>query len=105
MKLQKIDILLEVPKSDLVALGRDGAARYVVEKLRHGAEDKAHEVGGRVVVDRAPEIMIQEGSRLDVGGDWLLLAGRFWLEVPDTFDVSGQPGSVVTSRNRILLPG
>lgn len=105
MKVQKIDITLEVPKADVVAMGRDAAARYCIEKLRHGAEEKAHEVGGHVITDRAPEFLIEEGSRLDIGGDWLLMAARFEIEVPDSFDAHAQPGSVVTSRNRILLPG
>lgn len=104
-KVQKIDITLEVPKADLVSMGRDAAARYCIEKLRHGAETKAHEVGGRVLLDRQPEFIIEEGSRLDTGGDWLLMAGRFEVEVPDSFDVAAQPGAVIASRNRILLPG
>lgn len=81
----KLDILLDVPKADVERLGKAGAARFVMEKLRHSADAEAAKVGGQVVTTVRPELQIQVGQNplLHHGQDMLLVAGRFAVDVPD----------------------
>lgn len=86
MQRVKIDILLDVPKADVERLGKAGAARYVMEKLRHSADAEAHKKGGHVVPTVMPELQIKTGAHplLHGGADVLLIAGRFAVDLPDS---------------------
>jgi hypothetical protein len=95
MKAVQLDITLEIPMSedDIAQTGESGFWRQVLERMKHDADEEAAKVGGRVVTDRMPEVaeprFAERASGIFVGGtsQWLLCASRWWVEVPESFDV------------------
>jgi hypothetical protein len=95
MKAQQIDILLEIPVSedDIEQARREEFWREGMEYMRQLADQKAAAFGGHVVTDRLPEMgepqFANRASGIFVGEtqNWLLWASRWWVEVPDSFDV------------------
>jgi hypothetical protein len=65
---------------------KNALAADVVERCRVKAEQVAREVGGRLRLDRPPEFYIRRGSDLVEGGDYLLVASRWTVDVPNSFD-------------------
>lgn len=95
MKPQQIDITVEIPmgEDDIEQARREDFWREGMEYMRRLADEKAAAVGGHVVTDRPPELLeprfANRASALYVGGtqNWLLWASRWWVEVPESFDV------------------
>jgi len=95
VKQQQIDVMLEIPmgEDDIEQARREEFWREGMEYMRELADQKARAVGGHVVTDRPPEILepryADRASALYVGGSQhvLLWASRWWVEVPESFDV------------------
>lgn len=60
--------------------------RQGMEAMQRQAEALAREAGGRVDPTRKPAFTEpQRSSHALLGGDWLLWASMWWVEVPNTF--------------------
>ena len=86
-----MDVELHEPIGDVLdtlttTYAKNALSTEIVEKSRQSADMMARSVGGRVVTDRAPEWHIARKASLLLGGDLLLVASRWWCEVPDDFD-------------------
>lgn len=91
MKDVQIDVILPIPNGEIAdqirtTVEKNMVAAEIVENSRHGAETLAARVGGRVRTDRQPEWYIRRGSHFVHGGDYLLVASRWWVTVPNWFD-------------------
>lgn len=88
MKTAEIAVTLEVALGDDIDQTRtEWFWRQTIESMRTKAESLAATVGGRVVTDRTPTILPPRiGEHAVFGGDWLLVASRWWCEVPDDFE-------------------
>jgi|1185.fasta_scaffold24198_2 hypothetical protein len=91
MKDVQIDVHLEVPRGELLddvvsTETRDKLAADIVERLRDHADQVVRRVGGQLRTDRQPEFYLRRGSHFTEGGDWLLVASRWWVTVPNWFD-------------------
>ena len=91
MKTTYVDIELPVNEAGLYenitsTAQKNALAADLVERCRVKAEQVAREVGGRLRMDRAPEFYIRRGSDLVEGGDYLLVASRWAVDVPNAFD-------------------
>jgi hypothetical protein len=76
-----IDVMLEVPVSELARLHDPTAALY--ERMREGADAKCAEVGARLRTDRAPEVRVQQADHPLLGG-MTLVASRWAVVAPDS---------------------
>lgn len=65
---------------------KNALSAEIVEKSRMTADQMARAVGGWVRTDRMPEWNIARKASVLLGGDFLLVASRWWCEVPDDFD-------------------
>lgn len=100
MKPQQIDVTLEIPMSqdDIEQARRPDFWRQGIEAMREIADSEAAKIGGHVVTDRLPEIaepkFANRASPLFVGQEqnWMLWASRWWVEVPESFDVHTAAG-------------
>lgn len=91
MKDVQIDVELAIPQGEIVdavssTFGKNVLAKDIIDRVRQRADDEAHRVGGRLHTDRIPEFYIRRGSDVIHGGDFLLVASRWWVSVPNAFD-------------------
>lgn len=91
MKIVKIDIEQELPAGEFLDGFRSTqektiASKAIINQAREKADQEARLVGGRVRVDMKPEFYIRRGSHVLLGGDLMLVASRWSVEVPDSFD-------------------
>jgi hypothetical protein len=91
MKDVQIDVELHEPIGHLLdeittTQAKNALSAEIVEKSRTVADQTAREVGGRVRTDRLPEWNTARKASLLLGGDYLLVASRWWVTVPDSFD-------------------
>lgn len=86
MKREAIDVELEIPYAEIQRYPSQRAAtREILGKLRHTAETKAAEVGGALASTVLPEIVIKRTSSILLGGDLMLVAARWQVDVPESF--------------------
>lgn len=76
-----VDVLLELPTSDLAA--QDDPTRYLYERMREGADALCAENGSELRTDRAPEVVIREGQHPLLGTPMTLIASRWAVLVPE----------------------
>jgi hypothetical protein len=93
MKDTFLDVEVAVPSASLAdnlytTELKDELSAQLVEKCRVEAEQRAREVGGRVRTDRAPEFYIRTGGDLVTGEEFLLVASRWSVVVPNAFDMT-----------------
>lgn len=98
MKTTFLDVELAVDDAALVenlttTEQKNALATDIVERCRVKADQEARAVGGRLRMDRPPEFYIRRGSDLVHGGDYLLVASRWAVDVPNAFD-SGRASSL-----------
>lgn len=98
MKDVQMDVHLEVPRGELLDIitstkDKDALAAALVERVRDHADKVARGVGGTVRTDRIPEFYIRRGAHVTDGGDWLLVASRWWVTVPNWFDPKSMPNT------------
>ena len=91
MKTTFLDVLVEIDQADLLdglttTEKKDALSTEIVEKHRTKAEQECREAGGRLVVDTAPQFSVSRGSNVLLGGDFILTASRWTVEVPESFD-------------------
>lgn len=91
-----MDVHLEVPRGELIdevrtTADKNAIAADLVERSRQHAEEVAGRVGGKLRTDRQPEWYIRRGSHVTEGGDFLLVASRWWVTVPNWFDPASMP--------------
>jgi hypothetical protein len=77
-----VDVRLEVPTRELLALGEDGP-RQVVERMRDSADRLCAEQGARLRTDRAPELLVNDAIH-PLLGDMTLFASRWPVVAPET---------------------
>jgi hypothetical protein len=81
-----IDVELEIPYSEIIRYpSQEAATELILGKLRHAAEGKAAEAKGELVTTVLPEIVIKRTSSILLGGDLLLVAARWMVDVPESF--------------------
>jgi hypothetical protein len=85
-----LDTEIEIPFSDIERLGRSDATELVLKRLRLKAYDVAASVKGELVPTVMPEIVIKRTSSVLLGGDLLLVAARWTVDVPESFDPQGR---------------
>lgn len=89
MRREQVDIELEIDFAEIRQIGNAAvASRQVIEKLRRGADEAAATVGGHVDATVTPEIVTSHKTSPLVGGDLLLVAARFAVEVPDDAQIT-----------------
>lgn len=84
----EIAVTLEVPLGDDIEQATtEWFWRSTMERMRTEAERVCAGVQGRVMTDRMPTILQPRiGEHPTFGGDWMLIASRWWVEVPDSFE-------------------
>jgi hypothetical protein len=90
MKEARVAVRMEVPlnENDLKDVSDPDFARQGMEYMRRQADELAASVGGRVVTDRLPSFTEPRlTSHAVLGGNWLLWASMWWVEVPDHVDI------------------
>lgn len=91
MRPAQIDIQMEVQVTyDLDSAADPRFWAEATEAMLHKADEVASSVGGRVRTDRPPEILSKIGTHNLVGGEWVLVASRWWVDVPDDFHGDGR---------------
>jgi hypothetical protein len=86
MKVELLDTEIAVPFTDIVAMGGGEVAMPVImRRMREHADTLAHAARGHVMPERMPEIVVKRTSSLLLGGDLLLVAARWSIEVPESF--------------------
>lgn len=81
MKDAFIDVLVEVPASDLRQVA--DPTRHLWDLMRHRADEACAEQGARLRTDRAPEVHIRQG-RHPLGVDMTLVASRWAIVAPES---------------------
>lgn len=90
MKAAEVCVRMEVPlnEDDLKDMSDPAFMCQAIEYMRSEADKLAATVGGHVVTDRTPSFVPpQVTSHAILGGNWLLMASKWWVEVPDHVDV------------------
>jgi len=87
MRSAFLDVGLSLNTGPLLA--EPDPSRYVIEALRHAADQKCAEAGATLDTTRAPEIIVQTGIDPDTQADVLLCSARFAVEVPEAVEVAG----------------
>lgn len=77
-----VDVLLEVPVSELARLHDPTRALY--ERMRERADELCAENGARLRTDRAPEVHIRQGRHPLLGLDMTLVSSRWAVVAPDS---------------------
>jgi hypothetical protein len=93
VKSVQVDVLLRIPlgDDDFTQIDKPDFWRQGMEMMRTQAETKAATVGGYVPTDRRPEFTEpQISSHAVLGGNWLLWASRWWVEVPDSAQIHAE---------------
>lgn len=86
MKTQFLDTEISVPFTDIVAMGgAEAAFPIIMRRMREEADTIAHSAKGNVIATRMPETVVKRTSSLLLGGDLLLVAARWAVEVPESF--------------------
>jgi hypothetical protein len=86
MKIQSLDTEIAVPFTDIVALGgAEKAFPIIMRRLREQADTIAFSAKGRIIATRMPETVVKRTSSMILGGDLLLVAARWSVEVPESF--------------------
>lgn len=86
MKNQFLDTEISVPFTEIVAMGgAEAAFPVIMRRMRQEADSIAHTVKGHVVPTALPETVVKRTSSLLLGGDLLLVAARWTVEVPESF--------------------
>ena len=92
MREAQLDVTLEIQVMDDVAvMGDTDFWRGAMEKMREEADRLAATVpGARLRTDRPPEIISRLGSHNLLLGEWVLVASRWWVDVPESFHGDGR---------------
>lgn len=86
MKTEFLDTEIAVPFTDVIALGgAEAAFPIIMRRMREHADTIAHSKKGHVVPTAMPETVVKRTSSLLLGGDLLLVAARWAVEVPESF--------------------
>lgn len=86
MKTEFLDTEIAVPFTDIVALGgAEAAFPVIMRRMREQADTIAHAAKGHVVPTVMPETVVKRTSSILLGGDLLLVAARWSVEVPESF--------------------
>lgn len=85
MKQQQIDVEIEIPVNDYL-VGDENFARQIIERMREKADAEVSAAGGRLRTDRLPDINTMRATSPIYGGDLLLVASRWWADMPESFD-------------------
>ena len=93
MRTALLDVHLEVRVPDQVdETGGDPEFwRQAIERMREKADEMATAGGGRLRTDRAPEMLSKRASHMLVPGAWILMATRWHVDVPESFDADRRP--------------
>lgn len=97
MKAVQLDVQLEISMEQArrMAANHGTIGPEIIEASRARAEQLVREAGitAYLRTDRVPEFVISEAQSLLVG-DVLLVASRWWAEVPESFqpDTASGPG-------------
>ena len=91
MKTAVIDIESAIPEGELLdgitsTRAKEILAKELINSHRERADRVAREVGGTVRTDWKPGWYIRRGSHIVFGGDFILAASRWQVNVPDNFD-------------------
>jgi len=91
MKTTKIDIESAIPEGEMLDVltstqAKNQLAKELINSHRERADRAAREVGGTVRTDWTPEWYIRRGSHVTFGGDFILAASRWQVDVPNNFD-------------------
>ena len=78
-----VDVLLEVPLSDLA--GVEDPTKHLYDRMRESADELCAEQGAKLRTDRAPEVHVREGRHPLLGLDMLLVASRWAVVAPERF--------------------
>jgi hypothetical protein len=81
-----VDVLLEVPVSELAV--QSDPTRYLYEVMRLKADAMCAESGARLRTDRAPEVEVREGQHPITRQDVTLVASRWPVVAPDSLVTS-----------------
>jgi hypothetical protein len=95
LRTERIVVRFDIPLGDQDKQNLKDADfwRQGIESMQRQAEALAREAGGHVITTRKPAFTEpQMSSHPIVGGDWLLWASMWYVEVPDAFELptSGQ---------------
>lgn len=91
MREAQLDVTLEILVADDTAvMGDQEFWRQAMEKMRVKADELCAAAGARLRTDRPPEIISKIASHRLTQGDWVLVASRWWADVPDTFHGDGR---------------
>lgn len=86
MKTEFLDTEIAVPFTDVVALGgAEAAFPVIMRRMREQADAIAHSARGHVIPTAMPETVVKRTSSVLLGGDLLLVAARWSVEVPESF--------------------
>lgn len=81
-----IDVVIEVPRDDLRSHG-DNAPQWVLERMRGKADEVCAENGARLRTDLAPEFIIEDAEQKFTGVEYVLMATRWAVVVPESVQV------------------
>lgn len=93
MKDIMMDVELHIPNADIVSFGDSmTASKEIINRLRIKAEQICREAGPGVELrmDRAPEIVTKQAMSAILGGEYFLIASRWYCTAPDSFDPARQ---------------
>jgi hypothetical protein len=89
VKEVQIDVEMELPADEIQAGDRD-FARQAMERMRDHADAVAREQGCTLRTDRLPEFNVMRamtpGRPLQAAEEVILIASRWWVDAPDSFD-------------------
>ena len=93
MRTALLDVRLEVRvPQDVDETGGDPAFwRQAIERMREKADEMASATGGALRTDRPPEMLSKRASHALVPGAWILMATRWHVDVPESFDADRRP--------------
>jgi hypothetical protein len=91
VKTTKIDIESAIPEGELLdsitsTRAKEQLAKELIDSHRERADRAAREIGGTVRTDWKPQWYIRRGSHVTFGGDFILAASRWQVNVPNNFD-------------------
>jgi hypothetical protein len=91
VKRQALDTEVEIPYQEIAAYGSaELAQEQILGHLRRKAIEEAEKKHGRLAATVLPEIVIKRTSSILLGGDLLLVAARWQVDVPDSFVPEGR---------------
>ncbi len=87
-RVERVAVRLDIPLSedDLANLHDPLFWRQGIESMQRQAEALAAQAGGRLLMTRKPAFTEpQVSSHVLLGGNWLLWASMWYVEVPESF--------------------